>query len=356
MRGIIAAVVAASALAGVAAAEPASRILRVLGETASPPPGAPARFVIDAVITPGDAAFQSKVKGWWAALPPGEGADEIEGTCVESRCALSGDAASGKLAISADLAGPGAPGGGRLSLTDGEDAKGAEAQVRFTPITGPIAGLGELVAPDAVGAMELSDLLMWNGSATGFSNGDDEKVDWLQREALTEWQTRRARPPTGLIVAEDLATLRREAAAAKVKAGWTLLGDPARGWSAGYPATLLPAATRAGAEQRFTSADQAAVLLVAVDPPLDEAAWDALVDQKTDDRPGVDNRSYTRVNDDMEISYEEKGRVVLAAYRRREGGVARLEFSYPTAQRDAYDPFDTILRRSLHVTDSLKAP
>jgi hypothetical protein len=354
MRTIAIAVLAAAALIGAAQAEPAPRPLRVLGEVAAPPEGMPARFVIDGVVTPGDAAFQSEVRGWWAALAPGEGADEIEGSCVEARCALAGDAGYGKLAISADLAGPGAPGGGRAVLSDDDGHKG-EAQVRFTPISGPIAGLGQLAAPGAVRASELSDLLMWNGSATAFSNDDDEEVDWVQRRALAEWQGQHDRQPTGLIVQEDLAALRQATQVAKAKAGWTALGDPAHGWSAGYPAALLLAAARSGSEQRFTNADRTAVLVVAIEPPLDGAAWDALVDQQTADRPGVENRSYTRVNDEMELKYEEKGRVVVAAFHNRPGGLARLEFSYPLEQREAWGLYDVVLPRSLRAGPDLKA-
>lgn len=345
-------VLAVAALATPAfAREPAARTLRVIGEAAAPIEGAPARFVIDAVITPGDAAFQGRLEGWFAALPPAGDSDEIEGDCVEARCALSADGENGKLAISADLAGPGAPGAGKLALTDDED-KTVETAVRFTPITGPVPGLGTLAAPGAIGASELTDLLMWAGYPTGFSNSDDEAVDWLQREALAEWQAGRQRPGGGLILVEDLALLRGEAVQAKRAADWRPLGGG--GWTGGYPAAVLPKASGAAPEQRFASADGAAVLVVAIDPPLDGDAWDALVDQVTTDRDGVEGRSYTRVNDEMEISYEEKGRVHAAAYHRREGGLARLEFSFPAAQRETYERYVPILQRSLRAGKDLK--
>lgn len=355
MKSLMLGVLAAWTLAvpGVSPAEPGPRLLRVVGETAAASAGAPRRFVIDAVLTPGESAFQSQVEGWYAELAPGQAADEIEGSCVEARCALSVDTDAGKLAVSADLAGPGAPGAGRLALTGDDGQPAGEVQVRFIQIKGPVAGLGELAAPDAIKAAELSDLLLWNGAATGFTNSDDEEVDWLQRRALAEWQGAHERSPSGLVLVEDLAALRSGAAAAKAAAGWKTLGDPAKGWRAGYPAALLPVATRLGAEQRFSSPAKDAELVLAIDPPLDEAGWDAFVEKVTEDRPAVESRSYTRVNDDMELRYEEKGRVFSAAYHRRPGGLARAEFSYPVARKEAWAGYEILLPRSLSVTDDL---
>ena len=71
-----------------------------------------------------------------------------------------------------------------------------------------------------------------------------------------------------------------------------MLGDAAHGWTAGYPAAVLPKASRAGAEQRFASADGRAVLVVAVDPPLSNDAFDALVERLTADRAGPQRGEY----------------------------------------------------------------
>ncbi|HEY3695344.1 hypothetical protein [Phenylobacterium sp.] len=335
-------------------AQPAGRPLRVVAEAVSSIGGLHPRFVIDAVVTPGDSAFHSDVRGWFAALPPGAGSDTIEGACVEAQCALSGSLAVGKMALSADLAGDGPPAAGRLILSDDDGRKIGESAMRLTPVTGPIPGLGELAAPDAVGAVELADILMWNGSPPGFSNGDDGPVSWLQRQALAEWQASHAHPANGLVLTADLVELRRQADKAKAAAGWAAMGDPARGWTAGYPAALLPRAVPAGlGEKRFTSADGQAVLAVSVGPPLSGPAFDAFVEGQVADRPGVENRSYTRVNGDMEITYEEKGQVVSAAYHNRTGGFARVEFTHPVARKQAFAAFDTILPRSLRVTDTL---
>lgn len=351
MRRITCLALMLAATAAPARGEEAPRLLRVLGETTSPVDGAPSRFVIDAEIRPGDADFQSEVSGWLAALSPTPDGDELEGACVEARCALSADLDYGKLALSADLTGIGAPGSGRLSFTESGEDRPREGAVKLTLVKGTIPGLGTLAPPGAVKAAELSELLMWNGEPTGFSNSSDEAVGWLQREALAEWQAGQDRPGAGLILEEDLARLRSETASAKAAAGWRALGDPARGWTAGYPAALLPAASAAGNQQTFTSADGAAVLVVAVDPPLDD--FDAFVDRQTEDRPGIERRSYTRVNDDMEINFEERGRVSAAAYHNREGGFVRLEFSYPAEQRETYERFEVILQRSLRVGDEV---
>ena len=330
------------------------RPLRVLAEAVTPIGGAHTRFVIDAVIKPGESDFHSDVQGWFAALPPGAGSDTIEGTCVESKCALSGSLASGKMALSADLAGP-ALGGGRLILSDDDGRKVGESAMRFTLLNGPIPGLGELAPPGAVGAVELADLLMWSGSAPGFSNVEDGPVGWLQRQALAEWQAARSRPANGLVLKDELAMLRRDADKAKKAAGWAAMGEPARGWTAGYPAALLPRTAPAGpGEKRFTSADGQAVLVISVGPPLSEAAFDAFVERQVADRPGVENRSYTRVNGDMEITYEENGRVISAAYHNRPKGFARMEFSHPITRRGMFAAFETILPRSLRVTDELR--
>jgi hypothetical protein len=334
---------------------PAARPLRVIGAAPAAQDPAPQRFVIDAVIKPGDAPFQATVEGWFAALPPSTGSGELTGSCVEARCALSADLDDGKLAITGDLAGPGAPTAGRFVMKDGDDKTVGQGAVSFALATGEIEGVGALAAPDAVSAAELDDLLEWSGPGTGFSNVDKDWPDDTEREALAGWQGAAGKPVTGLILIADLAELRAETAKAKAEAGWTALGDPNQGWTAGYPAKLLPAASRVGNERRYDSADGKARLVVAIDPPLDRDAFDTLVDTLTADRDGVEDRSYVRVNDEMEISFKENGVITSAAYHRRDGGLARIVFTYPAGQADTYDRFKDLLPRSLKAADKLNA-
>ena len=335
------------------AEEDAGKVLRVIGESAAGAP-APRQFVIDARLKPGDAPFQSTVSGWFAALSPDTGSGEIEGSCVESRCALSVDIDAGKLALTGDLAGSGPPGAGRITLK-GEDDKTVQGEVRFRPVSGPIEGLGELAAPDAVSATELSDLLLWNDSQGGFSNVDKDWPDSFERGVLAEWQGSNERPATGLILTADLQALRAAAAGAKAKAEWKPLGDPALGWSAGYPAALLPKASQAAAERRFESADGKVRLVVAVEPGQSGEDFDAFWEKTKARAEAGEGQGYTRVNSDFEISWQEKGTTVTAAAHNREGGLARLEFSYPADQEDTWGPYKAILPHSLRVTDELKA-
>jgi hypothetical protein len=337
-----------------AGAEPAGRPVRIVAEAVTLIGGLQPRFVIDAKITPGGSAFNSEVHGWLAALPPGSGSDTLEGSCVEAQCAVTAALSSGKMALSADLAGDGPPGMGRLILSDDDGRKIGESAMKLTVITGPVPGLGELAPVDAVSALELSDILMWSGSPTDFSHVEEGPVGWLQRQALAEWQAEQHHHANGLILKDELAQLRQRADKAKKAAGWAAMGDPPHGWTAGYPAALLPKAQVVNRrEKRFTSLDGRAVLMVAVQPPMSPKAFDTFVAQQTADRPGVTNRSYTRVNNDMEITYQAGGKVVSAAFHNRPAGFARLEFSRPVDEAQTYAAFDTILPRSLRVTDAL---
>ncbi len=336
------------------------RVVRVLGEMAGGD-GAPRRFVIDALLKPGDEKFHSRVEGWFAGLPAPPSPDgdiptvphgAVSGDCVQNTCALSVDVEDGKLALTADLAGPAAPSTGRFAFTDGDD-KTAEGAAHFTPITGPVEGLGEIAPPGAVSAEELGDLLMWNDYAPGFINGERTDFDDGVRDPLAAWQDANKRPGAGLILTADLADLRAHAAETRKTSGWTEIGDKAAGWAAGYPAALLPQAGPPGPEHRFTSADGKASLVISIGPPLSSDALSALVDQETAESPDRESLSYTRVNDDMEVSYTSKGQNVVEAFHSREGGLAKLVFSYPSAQEETYTTFETLLKRSFKVGDDL---
>ncbi len=342
------------AWAGLAFADPAPRLLRVIGQAPAAKDPAPAGFVIDATIKPGDGLLQGEVEGWFSALPPAAGSGEIRGTCADSRCALSVDLEDGKLAITGDLAGPGAPGAGRMVFkSEDDDQEHAEGAVSFTPVAGPIEGLGALAAPDAVSGRQLVELLLWNGSSDGFGDTGDDPPDDSQREALADWQGANGRAATGLILEADLQELRDKTDAAKTAAGWTMIGDEAHGWSAGYPAALLTKASRNGRERRFESADGKAAMVLAIDPPLDEDAFDAVWEKTKAGQEGREGIGYTRVNGQFEISWKQKGVVTRTVYRNLEGALARLVYSYPDGD-ETYEPFAAILPQSLRLTDALK--
>jgi hypothetical protein len=334
-----------------ARADDEGRPLRLIGEAVGVKEPGPARFFIQAVVTKDDEPFKSRVEGWLAVLPPGEGSAEITGTCVENACALSASLDDGALALSGDLIAA-TPGPGKFQY-DSDDQKGV---ARFTPFTGAaIPGVGELAPDNAVDAAELTDILSWNGAAGGFDYTDKEGPPTdTEREALARWQGANERAPTGLILAADLTALRNGAREAKAKAGWTAIGDKTAGWSSGYPAALLPVATRSGAEQRFASADGKALLVIAIEPPRSDEDFDAFVDAETGDHKDRQDVGYTRVNSDMEVSYTTAGVRHVTAYHTRKDGFARLAFTYP-AESETYQPLDTLVARSLRVTRELKA-
>jgi hypothetical protein len=336
-------------MAGAALADE-GRPLRLVGEAPSLGDQAPKRFIIDAVVTPGDAPFKSEVSGWLAALPPDIGSGEVTGSCVEDACAISADLDGGDLALTGPLIAKAGPITGKAKLGD----DGPTGEARFTILAGTTTELGELAGPGAIGAAELRDLLAWNGSPTGFSNaeGDGPPGD-MEREALAMWQQSMGKPMTGLILVADLQALREAAKAEKAKAGWTPLGDAAHGWSGGYPAAILPQAARSGAEQSFTSADGKARLVVAIEPARSDEAFDAIVEEETADHAGREDVGYTRVNGDMEVSYTEKGVRTVKVWHARHDGMARLAYSFPAGD-EAYGKYETILARSLKVTDALK--
>jgi hypothetical protein len=334
---------------------PPAKIMRLQGEAPSAADPAPKVFVIDARVTPGDSDFQTTIDGWFAAsaAPPSSG--ELSGSCVQAKCVLSGELENGKFILTGDFGDASGPVAAHFVVKDDDDKTIQEGAASVQPLTGPIAGLGALAAPDAINEIQLDDLLLWNDQtvSTG-SPPSDEPPSSSQRDSLAAWQGQNGRLATGLIFATDLSELRADADAARKKAGWTQLGDAAHGWSAGYPAAILPKASRNGAEQRFASADGAAALVVAVDPPMTSDDFDAFVDKMTADRAGRSQVSTERVNGDLEMGYEEGGVVTAAAYHNRDGGLARVVFTYPAKAKDLYEPYETIVQHSLTVTDDLK--
>jgi len=349
----------AATLLGVASAaptahaeEPASRVLRLVGDAAAAKDPAPRRFVIDAVVKPGED-FQATLEGWFAEV----GADDpligaLEGGCVEKRCTLGVDLEGGKFSVVGDFGEAEGPVQARFVVKDSEGSVSQQGQVVLTPVKGPVPDLGELAPSGAVDAAELDDLLMWNGSTLGFGGHDKgEPPSDFQRSTVADWQAAQGRKGGGLLLTADLAELRSGAAAAKKAAGWTLLDG--HGWSAGYPASVLPKSS-GGAERRFQSADGKAELVIALDPPMSDEAFGRFVEETSADREGRSDVSYTRVNDDMEISYHQGGKAFAEAYHNRADALARLVFSYPVDEEDTYGRYAGILQRSLFVTDDLK--
>src|SRR5581483_2252576 len=170
-----------------------------VGEAPGAADPAPAHFVLDLEITPGDSAFQSEVKGWYAALPPSDGSGAVEGQCVRRQCAVSVDLDAGKLSLTGDLDTPATASQGRWALADSDGKSLGQGEIRLAPIAGPIADLGALTAPGAVSARELRTLLLWSDISQGFDNSGDTEPGDSERDGLASWQQSQGRPMTGLI-------------------------------------------------------------------------------------------------------------------------------------------------------------
>ena len=350
--GLTASVLACAACAG----EDAGAVLRLIGEAPALGPDGPAHFAIDARVTREAGETHSEVKGWLTTLPPQSQSGEVEGSCVGKSCELSVDLTVHKLTLSGQILDLSGKTEGEFKTSDNDPATPlpASGAVSFTPFVDTAPGLGELVKPDAISSRELDDLLLWTGVNPAFGDDDAHPIEDFQREHLVSWQQQNERPMTGLLTTADLALLTTQRAAAQKTAGWVVLGAPGLGWSAGYPAALLPKASRAGVEQRFASADGAASLVVAIDPPLTNDDFDALV-EKLIHNPGAGRASngYTRTGPDMQISYVEADKAISEVYYNRPAGLARLIFAYPNGQ-NAYADIDATITYSLKITGDLK--
>lgn len=344
--------VAALAWAGAAEAEvelEPGRPLRLIGQMANPPDAAPQRFVIDALVVEGEEPFQSRIDGWFASLDPIDaGAGEVEGTCVQERCAVSVNLEVGELGITGDFARGGGQGLASLKQEWSEAPPAAPTPVSFTAFGEDAPGLGRLAPRGSIGSHELSDLLAWVGIDLGFSNLDDEEPDGRERRGLADWQLANGRSPSGLLLEADVAALRAEADAARRAAGWRKVeGAP---WAPGYPSAVL----RPAGAGRFASADGKAELVWTLDPPMNEADWDALVDRETADRDGDEDRSYTRVNDDLELSVTRAGARHAFVWLNRPGGMARMAYRYPVGD-EALGRFEPVLVRTFRLPDNFGA-
>ncbi|HEX4197814.1 MAG TPA: hypothetical protein VHZ26_10260 [Caulobacteraceae bacterium] len=341
--------------AGALAQTQGPRTLRLSGEAPAAKDPAPRAFVIDADVKPGDSDFQTSIDGWLASTAAPASSGEVEGTCVEHRCVLTADLDDAKFILTGDFGDAAGPVGAHFTVKDPDDKTLQEGAASVRPFNGQVAGLGELAAPDALTEARMDDLLLWNHQSvsSGSPPGDDPPSS-SQREALASWQQDRGRLATGLIFTADIAELHADAEAARKAAGWTPLGDAAHGWRAGYPAAILTKSSRVGPEQRFTSADGKAVLVIAVDAPMSSDDFDAFVEKVSADREGRTEVDTIRANGDLQMSFEEAGMVTVAAYHDRDNGLARVIFTYPVKAKAAYEPVETIVQHSLVVTDDLK--
>jgi hypothetical protein len=342
-------------VAHASAQTPEVKTLRLSGTAPTASDPAPKTFVIDAEVKPGDGDFQTSIDGWLASTAEPASSGEVDGTCVEHRCVLTAALDNAKFILTGDFGDATGPVAVHFTVKDPDDKTLQEGAATVQPLTGPVAGLGELATPDALTEAQMDDLLMWNQqTVTSGSPPGDDPPSSSQRDTLAGWQGDKGRLATGLIFTADLTELRADAEAARKAAGWTPLGDAAHGWSAGYPAAVLPKSSRVGAEQRFTSANGEAVLVVAVDAPMSSDDFDAFVEKVSADREGRTEVDTIRANGDLQMSYQQGGMVTVAAYHNRDNGLARVVFTYPAKAKNAYEPVETIVQHSLAVTDDLK--
>jgi hypothetical protein len=317
MRALVLAVLLIPAIAH---ADP--RPLRVMAEAATG-----TRVVIDAALEEGSGPLSLSVdEGWFAVLNEGVWTSaELEGECVEDRCAFTVDQDDGKLVLAGDFLKAGAARFERRNDAGEITAKGA---LTLSPITDIVPGHGLLAPSTAVTAAELDDLLAWGGIQSGFFNPpQDEPPTDSERESLASWQAAKGRAGSGLLFSSDLLALRAEADAAKTRVGWTEAGDVA------YPASLLRSLSAASrGERRFASDDGLVTLSVASEAPITEEAWDAFVDSRKDGADG-----YTRVNDDYELNATKDGVVTVEAYHHGERAQRRLVLSYPATRSEQWD-------------------
>jgi hypothetical protein len=348
-------VIAALAWADAAQAEielEPGKPLRLIGEVAAPSEGAPRRFVIDALIAEGDEPFQSRIDGWFASLDPADaGSGEIEGTCVQERCALSVRLGAGEFGVTGDLT-TGGSGIGQAALRPrwSDEPPPAPSAVTFAGFDDEAPGLGRLAPRGTIGSHDLSDQLVWAGIDLGFSNLDDGEPDGRERGGLADWQAAQGRPPSGLLLADDLAALKAEAETAQAAAGWRAVEGAA--WAAGYPSALLRPI--AGEPYRFASADARAELVWALEGPMSEADWDALVERETADNDADENRGYIRVNDDLEMTVTRAGVRHVAVWLNRPGGVTHMTYRYPEGD-ESLARLEPVLLRTFRLPDDFGA-
>jgi hypothetical protein len=346
-------------LAEPAAAAPGdASSVALLGEAPSLAPSGPQRFVLYLEIVEGEKGEKSQASGSFSGLPPSTDSGLITtGACAGKHCDLSVQLDSVQFDLHGDLAGLAGSTEGAFEITDhGAEGAAAKGAVTFKSLPDAVPELGERVKAEALTGPKLRELMIWNGMSVAFNGDGAESFDDLQGDDIATWQDQNHRPKTGVLFTSDLAAMTDQRDKAQKAAGWTPLGEAAGGWTAGYPAVLLPQVSRAGAERRFSSADGKALLVIAVDPPLSQADFEALeasLHSDGDPATGESHHNLIGTGNDVRIDYTVNGKAVTKIYRNREGGVARLVYTCP----DGDNPFADIapqVTNSLTISDALK--
>jgi hypothetical protein len=334
------------------AAEDAAVPLRLIGEAPAMGAGEARHFVIDARVTQRNG--YPEIKGWLAALPPETGYTFIAGLCHDGdECTLAFYRETRRIRFTGNLLGSHAEIRGRFEISAGRDGEASDGAVTFTPFTDVVPGVGALVKPDAVDSPALNDLLLWN-APTADLNVTAGPIDEADRELLAEWQVSQGRPGTGLLLASDLELLTQHRASRQKTLGWTSIAAADKAWSAGYPAALMHRIGGAGGEQRFASADGKAGLTIAIDPPVDKAGLDRLIEALIEDPEGKRTDMHAGgTGPDQVISYVERGKMITQIYRSRKSGLARLTFSYPDGNK-VYAEIAPLVSLSLSVADEVQ--
>jgi len=171
--------------------------MRLLGDAPTIGEAGPAHFAIDALLSESEEQGETKVDGWFTALPPLVGSGEVTGKCERKHCELSLKLDNGKLTLTGDLGGLSGPAVGAFAVGDDDGPPVTKGAVTFAPFTDTLPGLGELVKPEAVDSAALADMLLWDGAGPAFGGDDPHVIDSFQREDLANWRPlihRRRRP------------------------------------------------------------------------------------------------------------------------------------------------------------------
>jgi hypothetical protein len=315
------------------------------------PPGAgasaPTRFVLDVEVWPVPNTDRHELSGWLAMLQPRAKGGGATGACEAQRCKVQGGPLYEVLRLEGALLDPAMTTAAFIYNGPGTPEQAGEAQlVRLTSLD--LGDLGVLAAADAVGGLDLAELLDWAGFTPGFRNDPEDGPPGPQeRKALVAWQDAQGRSAAGLIRTQDLEQLR--AARTQKQAEWRWTAVTGEGWKAGVPLALLSALP--GEPGRYASADGDARLSMRLDAPMDDNAWHEFAGERTSEDENKTLLDGTRINDDMEVAFTVADRTTHAAYHRTPQGVATLVFSYPTAQAEQWRLPATVMVRGFQAAE-----